>query len=93
MINKINDRINNLIEINLQLILESKDKSLCLNQFKDDFGNKFRDAETFVRLMQIKKLIATNSKEESCFELTEFGKKVCESGGWLEYLKKLEAHK
>ncbi len=83
------NRINNLIEVNLRLLLKSKNHSLKLSDFKDDFGNKFQDAETFARLMQIKRLISNNPKEEFCFQLTEFGTEICENGGWLEYLKKL----
>jgi hypothetical protein len=60
-----------------------------LSDFRDDFGNKFHDAETFARLMQVKKLITNNPKEEFCFQLTEFGTEICENGGWFEYLKKL----
>lgn len=84
------NRIDNLIEENLQILLKAKNNSLHLNDFKDDFGNKFQDAETFARLMQIKKLITKNTKEEFCYQLTEFGKEICENGGWLEYLKKLK---
>jgi 3-isopropylmalate dehydratase small subunit len=80
--------INNLIELNLQIIFKSKNYSLKLNDFKDEFGNQFQDAETFARLMKVKKLITNNPKEEFCFQLTEFGTEICENGGWLEYLKK-----
>lgn len=80
-------RINNLIEINLRLLSKSKVKFLYLNEFKDDCGKKFQDAETFARLMPYKKLITRTPKEEFCFQLTEFGNKICENGGWLEYLK------
>ena len=81
------DRINNLIEVNLILLLNSKNNSLNLNDFEDDSGNKFQDAETFARLMQIKKLITNNPEEKFCFQLTEFGTEICKNGGWLEYLK------
>lgn len=80
-------RINVLIEVNLKLLYKSKGNSLNLKDFRDDLGNKFQDPETFARIMQKKELITSNLKEEFCYKLTEIGKQVYESGGWLEHLK------
>lgn len=82
------DRVNNIIEANLQLLLKSKNNSLCLNDFKDDFGNKLQDAKTLAKLMQTKKMITKSPGEGFCYQLTEFGREICENGGWLAYLKK-----
>lgn len=81
------NRINVLIEVNLQLLYKSKGNSLNLKDFKDDFGNKFQDSETFARIMQKKELITPNLNEEFCYKLTEIGKQVYENGGWLEHLE------
>lgn len=83
-------RINVLINVNLKLLYNSKSNSLNLKDFKDDFGNKFQDAETFARIMQKKELITPNLNEESCYILTKIGKQVYENGGWLEHLKNLK---
>lgn len=80
-------QINVLIDVNLQLLYKSKGNSLNIKDFKDDFGNKFQDAETFAIIMQKKELITPNLNEEFCYKLTEIGKQVYESGGWLEHLK------
>lgn len=56
------NRINVLIEVNLQLLYKSEGSSLNLKDFKDDFGNKFHDAETFARIMQKKRVNNSKSK-------------------------------
>lgn len=80
-------QINVLIDVNLKLLYKSKSNSLNLKDFKDDFGNKFQDVETFARIMQKKELITPNLNEEFCYKLTEIGKQVYENGGWLQHLK------
>lgn len=80
-------QINILIDTNLKLLYKSKDNSLNIKDFKDNFGNKFQDAETFARIMQKKELITPNLNEESCYKLTKIGNRICENGGWLEHLK------
>lgn len=81
------NRINVLINVNLKLLYNSKNNSLNLKDFKDDFGNKFQGTETFARIMQKKELITPNLNEEFCYKLTEIGIQVCENGGWLKHLK------
>jgi len=81
------NRINVLIEVNLKLLYRSEDNSLNLKDFKDNFGNKFRDPETFARIMQKKELITPNLNEEFCYKLTETGIQVYKNGGWLKHLK------
>lgn len=80
-------RINVLINVNLNLLYNSKDNSLNLKDFKDDIGNKLQESETFARIMQKKELITPNLNEEFCYKLTEIGKQIYENGGWLEHLK------
>lgn len=80
-------RINVLIDLNLKLLYKSKGNSLDLKDFKDDFGNRFQDAETFAGIMQKKELITLSQDGELCYKLTEIGKQVYENGGWLEHLK------
>lgn len=80
-------RINVLINVNLKLLYNSKSNSLNLKDFKDDFGNKFQESETFARIMQKKELITPNLNKEFCYKLTNKGKQVYENGGWLEHLK------
>lgn len=79
--------INNLIDGNLKLLSNSKDNSLNLKNFKDDLGNKLKEPKTFAKIMEKKELIAINPNEESCYKLTELGKKISENGGWIEHLK------
>lgn len=81
------NRINTMIEVNLQLLYKAKNNLLDLNDFKDDFGKQFQDSKSFARLMQIKKLVSKHCEYENSFQLTEFGKEICENGGWLTYFK------
>ena len=80
-------QINILIDVNLKLLYNSKGNSLNLKDFKDYFGNKFQDAETFARIMQKKELITPNLNEEFCYKLTKIGKQLYENGGWLKHLE------
>lgn len=77
-----------MIELNLQILYKTENNVLNLNDFKDDFGKKFQDPNSFAKLLQIKKLIINHLKDKNCFQLSEFGKEICENGGWLDYLKK-----
>jgi hypothetical protein len=81
------NRINAIIEVNLELLYKAKNNLLDLNDFKDDFGKQFQDPKSFARLMQIKKLVSKHCEYENSFRLTEFGKVICENRGWLDYLK------
>lgn len=51
------NRINTMIELNLQILYKTENNVLNLNDFKDDFGKKFQDPNSFAKLLQIKKLI------------------------------------
>jgi hypothetical protein len=82
------NRINTIIEVNLQILYKAENNFLNLNDFKDDFGKQFQDPNAFVRLLRIKKLVIRPYEDKSCFQLSEFGKEICENGGWLDYLKK-----
>ncbi len=81
------NRINTMMEKNLELLYKSENKFLNLYHFKDDLGKKFQDPKSFARLMQIKKLISKHCEHQNSFELTEFGKEIYKNGGWLNYIK------
>ena len=51
------NQINALIEVNLQLLYKAENYALNLNDFKDGSEKQFQDPKSFVRLLQIKKLI------------------------------------
>lgn len=81
------NRINTIIELNLQILNKAENNFLNLQDFKDDFGKQFQDPNAFVRLLRIKKLVTKPYEDKNCYQLTEFGKEICKNGGWLNYLK------
>ncbi len=80
-------QINELIEVNLQLLFKSENKSLMFSEFKDKNGKKLDEMIEFFQIMEKEKLIEIENRK--C-NLTEFGKSVIENGGWFEHLKKIE---
>ncbi|KDN55996.1 hypothetical protein [Flavobacterium seoulense] len=77
--------INEIIDLNLELLFLSKNHSLKFSEFKDKDGKKLGKITEFFQLMEKKNLIKI---EHNKCNLTEFGKKIAENGGWFEHLKK-----
>jgi len=84
------DQINKLIAINLFLLFASENDSLNLKDFKNENGSQLPGAKMLAEVMQQKELIRPKADEEFSFQLTELGKYIAESGGWLVYLEKLK---
>ncbi|NNT71508.1 hypothetical protein HKT18_04680 [Flavobacterium sp. IMCC34852] len=84
------DQINKLIQINLLLFLYAKHKPVKLQDFKNHDGNPLPGAKMLAEIMQQKELIKNYSEKEFCYELTELGKYIAESGGWLNHVEKLK---
>jgi transcriptional regulator of heat shock response len=84
------NRINKMIELNLQILFQSQKSCINLNDFEDDLGKKFKDAVSFARLLKIKQLVIHCPENRNCFQLTELGKQICDNGGWLKYIDELE---
>lgn len=79
--------IDNLIEINLRKIDESNDFSTLRTTFVNEEGVVLSDSESerVAKNMYIKGLINLHPAGYKC-DLTQFGHKVHDSGGWLKYL-------
>jgi hypothetical protein len=78
--------IDNLIEINLRLIAETKGNKVFRINFIDLSGKKLRDSERLAKNMESKGLIDFDHIKGYKCELTEFGLNVFNNGGWLKYL-------
>ncbi len=87
------DQINKLIALNLFLLFTSEHKTLTLIDFKDEQGKPLPGAKMLAEIMQQKELIKNYSDNEFRYELTELGKHIAESGGWLVYVDKLKKFK
>ncbi len=84
------DQINKLIQINLLLFFNAKQKTMVLQDFRNHEGNPLPGAKMLAEIMQQKELIKNYSEKEFCYELTELGKYIAESGGWLNHVEKLK---
>jgi len=77
--------INEIIDINLALIFNSKNQSLKFSEFKDKNGKKLGKIMELFQLMENENLIKIENNK--CI-LTEFGKDISLSGGWFKHLEK-----
>ncbi|MBP6557874.1 MAG: hypothetical protein KA213_05870 [Flavobacterium sp.] len=87
------DQINKLIQKNLLLFINTKHKTMILQDFKNHEGNPLPGAKMLAEIMQQKELIKNYAEKEFCYELTELGKHIVESGGWLNHVEKLKVVK
>lgn len=76
--------INEIIDINLKLLFKSKNQSLKFSEFKNKEGKKLGKIMDFFELMEKENLIVIDNNR--C-NLTEFGKKIVEDGGWFKHLE------
>lgn len=83
-------QINQLIDLNLQLLANTPDGILQLSDFKNHLGIKLQDATILAEIMQRKDLIRLHTEKELGYMLTDFGKQVCDGGGWLLHLENLK---
>ncbi|WP_164905503.1 hypothetical protein [Flavobacterium sufflavum] len=78
-------QINEIIDINLELIFQSKSQSLKFSEFKDKNGKKLGKIMELFQLMENENLIRIESNK--CI-LTDFGKDIAKNGGWFKHLEK-----
>ena len=83
-------QINQLIDLNLRLLANTTDGILQLSDFKNHHGIKLQDATILAEIMQRKDLIRLQTEKELGYMLTDFGKQICECGGWLLHLENLK---
>lgn len=80
------DEINELIDINLKLICETKENEIFSNKFKDINGRELTSkykGDKFAHEMESRGLIRTDG---SLCIVEEFGFKVFKNGGWKKFL-------
>ena len=79
-------QINQLIDLNLLLLSTAPNGILQLSDFKNHLDIKLQDATILADIMQRKDLIRLQTEKELGYVLTDFGKQICDCGGWLLYL-------
>lgn len=79
-----NNNLNELIDVNLKLIFESKEQSLLRFSLIDIDGNKNNDSENLARILEQERLI--DIRVNNCL-LSKFGREVSNNGGWIKHLE------
>ena len=81
------ENLDELIDQNLNLLIESKTNSVMRIDFTDLNGKQIRESKRFAEIMDSKGLIKLEYSMKYKCDLTEFGFEVCNYGGWLKYIK------
>ena len=85
------ENINELVDINLKLLYTSKSQFMMRINFKDEYGFNLKNSRLFAETLQEKGLIVLDADQGFRCDLTDFGKQIYESGGWMVYLKTVES--
>ena len=85
------DNINELIEINLNRIAESRNRSLFRNDFVDEKGHSMHHlSQRLADFMESKGLVTVEPTQRMRCDLTELGWNIIQSGGWKQVLEASE---
>ena len=79
------DNIDELIEINLKLLGNSKDHFIMKFEFVDMNGNYLDDQDRFAEYLEQKGLISIEFLDRQRCDLTENGYEIFKNGGWFEF--------
>src|SRR6187551_1599538 len=85
------ENIDELIEVNLKLLYTSKSQFMMRINFKDEFGFNLKNSKVFAEILEDKGLVVLEKDQRFRCDLTDFGKQVYESGGWIVYLKTVQS--
>ena len=85
------ENVDELIEINLKLLYTSKSQFMMRINFKDEYGFNLKNSKSFAETLKDKGLVALEEEQGFRCDLTDFGRQIYESGGWLVYLKTVES--
>jgi hypothetical protein len=81
------ENINKLIDINLNLIANSRDGKLFRTDFIDENKRRLRDSKRFAEILAKKNLVDLEPTKEMRCDITEFGFEIANNGGWLSFLE------
>jgi hypothetical protein len=81
------ENLNELIEVNLNLLCETKNKSIMRLDFKDEKGKSIRNSDRLATILDEKGLVDLEKVKGFRCDLTEFGHAVFKNGGWLKHLE------
>lgn len=87
------ENIDELVNLHLDELFNSLEKSSWIFTLKDDKGIPIRDQLKFARYLEDKKLVEIEPTKRKRIDITKFGYEVSLKGGWLEHLKTLKCLK
>ncbi len=79
--------IDELIEVNLKLISETKDNNLLYVNFINEDGRPLVNSEQYALAMEKEGLIKIGANKKWQCDITEFGSQMIKNGGWLKFAK------
>lgn len=85
------ENIDELIEINLKLLNMSKSQFMMRINFKDEFGFNLKNSKLFAEILEHKGLIVLEKNQGFRCDLTEAGRQIYMSGGWIKYKQTIES--
>jgi hypothetical protein len=84
--------IDELIEVNLKLLYTSQSQFMMRINFKDEFGYNLKNTKEFSKILDTKGLAKLEPSQGFRCDLTDFGRQVFESGGWIQYLLTVQTY-
>lgn len=80
--------IDELIDVNLKLISETKDNNLLYVNFINEGGRPLVNSDKYALAMEKEGLIKIDPNKKWQCDLTEFGSQMIKNGGWLKFATK-----
>jgi hypothetical protein len=84
--------MDELIDVNLRLLYTSQSQFMMRINFKDEFGYNLKNTKEFSKILDTKGLAKLESSQGFRCDLTDFGRQVFESGGWIQYLLRVQTY-
>ena len=85
---KMQENINELIDINLKLLSESQGGKLFHIDFVDENSKRLKDSQRFSEILVKKGLVDLEPTKRMRCDITEYGFNIAKNGGWLNYLER-----
>ena len=85
------ENIDELIEVNLKLLFASKSQFMMRINFKDEYGFNLKNSKMFAEILEHKGLIVLEKNQGFRCDLTDIGRQICQSGGWIKYKQAMES--
>jgi len=86
------ENIDELIEVNLELLYNTKSQYMMRINFKDEFGFNLKNSKSFADILVKKGIVVLESNQGFRCDLTELGRQIYEKGGWIKYLETIEPY-